>query len=59
MTFVPGTGITAIALAVEGSVPGLDEAGFRKAAEGAKEGCPVSKALAGVPEITLDAKLAG
>lgn len=57
VTFVPGTGITKIALEVRGSVPGLDEAGFREAAEAAKAGCPVSKALAGVPEITLDAGL--
>ena len=40
---------------MRGSVPGIDEAAFVAAAEGAKEGCPVSKALAGVPEITLDA----
>jgi lipoyl-dependent peroxiredoxin len=57
LTFVPGTGITKIALAVRGSVPGIDEAGFLEAAEGAKVGCPVSKALAAVPEITLDARL--
>ena len=59
VTFVPGTGITAIALDVVGRVPGLDEAGFREAAEGAKNGCPVSKALAGVPEITIAARLEG
>jgi osmotically inducible protein OsmC len=58
VTFVPGTGITKSALTVRGSVPGLDEDAFLAAAEGAKEGCPVSKALAGVPEITLDAALA-
>jgi osmotically inducible protein OsmC len=58
VTFVPGTGITKSALTVRGSVPGMDEAAFREAAEAAKEGCPVSKALAGVPEITLDASLA-
>jgi osmotically inducible protein OsmC len=57
VTFVPGTGITKVALAVRGTVPGLDDAGFREAAEAAKAGCPVSKALAGVPEITLDAAL--
>lgn len=57
VTFQPGEGITKIALTVEGSVPGLDEAGFREAAETAKANCPVSKALAGVPEITLDARL--
>ncbi|HZC74493.1 MAG TPA: OsmC family peroxiredoxin [Gaiellaceae bacterium] len=59
VTFQPGDGITRIALTVEGSVPGLDEDGFRAAAETAKESCPVSKALAGVPEITLEARLAG
>jgi osmotically inducible protein OsmC len=57
VTFVPGTGITKIALTVGGRVPGLDEEGFRQAAETAKENCPVSKALAGVGEITLDASL--
>lgn len=55
--FEPGTGITRIALAVRGRVPGLDEGGFRQAAEGAKTGCPVSQALAGVPEITVEATL--
>jgi osmotically inducible protein OsmC len=49
--------ITAIALRTEGSVPGIDEATFREAAEGAKTGCPVSRALAGVPEITLESSL--
>jgi lipoyl-dependent peroxiredoxin len=57
VTFVPGTGITKIVLTVRGSVPGLDADGFREAAEGAKKNCPVSQALAGVPEITLDAEL--
>jgi osmotically inducible protein OsmC len=57
VTFVPGTGITKSALTVRGSVPGLDADGFRVAAEAAKVGCPVSQALAGVPEITLDAEL--
>jgi osmotically inducible protein OsmC len=59
VTFQPGEGITRVALTVEGSVPGLDEDGFRAAAQTAKENCPVSKALAGVPEITLEARLAG
>jgi len=58
VTFQPGEGITRIALSVRGTVPGLDEAGFAEKATGAKAGCPVSKALAGVPEITLDASLA-
>jgi len=59
VTFVPGTGITKIALTIRGRVPGLDADGFRDAAETAKENCPVSKALAGVPEITLDAQFDG
>ncbi len=52
-----GFHITVIALSVTGEVEGLDEAGFRKAAEAAKATCPVSKALTGV-EITLTAALA-
>lgn len=58
VTFVPGTGITKIALSVRGSVPRLDEAAFLEKAREAKETCPVSKALAAVPEITVDATLA-
>jgi osmotically inducible protein OsmC len=58
VTFVPGEGVTKIALTVRGTVPGLDEAAFVEAAEGAKENCPLSKALAAVPEITVDASLA-
>ena len=54
---MPGTGITKIALTVRGVVPGLDADGFGEAAEAARVGCPVSQALAGVPEITLDAAL--
>jgi osmotically inducible protein OsmC len=52
-----GFAITGIALTVEGEVDGLDEAGFTKAAQTAKDGCPVSKALAGTT-ITLEASLA-
>jgi lipoyl-dependent peroxiredoxin len=58
VTFVPGTGITKSALTVRGTVPGMDESAFREAAEDAKVNCPVSQALAGGPEITLDATLA-
>jgi osmotically inducible protein OsmC len=58
VTFVPGTGITKIELAVRGVVPGLDEDAFRAAAEDARQNCPVSQALGAVPEITLDAELA-
>ena len=59
VTFQPGEGITKIALTARGQVPGLDEDGFQQAAEAAKDGCPVSKALASVPEISLDAQLTG
>jgi osmotically inducible protein OsmC len=59
VTFVPGTGITRSVLEVEGSVPGLDEEGFRAAAEDAKQNCPVSKALAGNVELEVRARLAG
>ncbi|MEY9849678.1 OsmC family protein [Streptacidiphilus sp. MAP5-3] len=57
VTFQPGTGITGIHLTVVGTVPGLDEPGFVKAAEDAKANCPVSQALTGTT-ITLSASLA-
>jgi osmotically inducible protein OsmC len=57
--FQPGEGITRIALTVEGRVPDIEEDSFQRAAETAKENCPVSKALASVSEITLEARLAG
>ena len=57
VTFVPGTGITKSALSVRATVPGLDADAFQAAAEDAKKNCPVSQALAGGPEITLDAQL--
>jgi lipoyl-dependent peroxiredoxin len=57
VTFQPGEGITRVALEVVGRVPGMDEAAFDQAAEQAKENCPVSKALTGVPEIGLTARL--
>src|SRR5271168_1728992 len=50
--------ITNIALVTVGRVPGVDEVTFKEHAAAAKAGCPVSRALAGVPEITLDASLA-
>lgn len=49
--------ISQIDLVVEGSVPGIDTGEFARLAQQAKEGCPVSRALAGVGEITLDARL--
>lgn len=51
--------ITSIALTTEGDVEGIDEDGFRQAADDAKQNCPVSKALRGVGEISLEASLTG
>jgi osmotically inducible protein OsmC len=50
--------IAQIDLDVVGSVPGIDEATFVATAEEAKKACPVSRALASVPEINLSARLA-
>lgn len=50
--------IARIDLETEGVVPGIDAAQFQAFAEQAKAGCPVSRALAGVPEIVLTARLA-
>jgi lipoyl-dependent peroxiredoxin len=52
-----GPTITKIALTTRGRVPGIDQEAFEKAATTAKETCVVSRALAGVEEITLDATL--
>jgi osmotically inducible protein OsmC len=57
VTFQPGQGITGIRLTVRGRVPSITAEAFQQAAEAAKAGCPVSKALASVPEITLEAEL--
>jgi osmotically inducible protein OsmC len=46
-----------IDLRLEANVPGIDEAAFQKIAAGAKKDCPLSKALAAVPEISLSAVL--
>lgn len=53
-----GFAISGILLTVRAEVDGLDEAGFMKAAQAAKDGCPVSKALTGTT-ITLDAAIEG
>ena len=58
VTFQPGEGITKGALSVKATVPGIEAAAFNEAAETAKQNCPVSKALAGIPEVSLDASLA-
>ena len=53
-----GFKITRMRLEVRGEVPGIDQAGFAKAAEAAKQGCPVSTALQGNVQFDLDARLA-
>ena len=57
-TFVPGEGITAMDLVVRGQVDGITEEAFVEAAQAAKDGCPVSQALAGNVPISLEATLA-
>jgi lipoyl-dependent peroxiredoxin len=58
VTFVPGTGITASALEVEGTVGGLDAAAFEAAVQEARDGCPVSQALKGNVELSASGRLA-
>ncbi len=58
VTFQPGEGIIKGAIEVVGTVPGIDRDGFAEQAEGAKVNCPVSKALTGIPEVTVAATLA-
>jgi lipoyl-dependent peroxiredoxin len=53
-----GFRFTTMRLAIRGEVDGLDEEGFRRAAEEAKENCPVSQALKGNVDVSLDAALA-
>jgi lipoyl-dependent peroxiredoxin len=59
VTFQPGEGITKVVLEVVGRVPGMDASEFEQAAEDANQNCPVSKALAGVPDISVNARLEG
>jgi osmotically inducible protein OsmC len=58
VTFQPGQGIIKGALTVRGTVPTLDQAAFAEAANDAKQNCPVSQALTGIPDVSLDAQLA-
>ena len=57
VTFVPGEGVTTSKLAVRARVPGIDQAGLDSAIEAANAGCPVSGALKGNVDITVDATL--
>ena len=52
-----GFQIDRINLRLEANVPGIDEATFHKLAADAKQNCPLSKALASVPEVNLTAVL--
>lgn len=54
-----GFSITKMHLETRGKVPGIDAAAFQEAAEGAKQNCPVSRALKGNLTVELDAKLEG
>lgn len=58
VTFEPGAGILKGAITVVGTVSGIDHDAFVEHAEGAKVNCPISKAVTGIPEVTLDATLA-
>lgn len=53
-----GWKVTSSALKVVGSVPGLDAAGFKEAAEAAKDGCPISQMMTGNVALSVDASLA-
>jgi osmotically inducible protein OsmC len=55
--FVPGEGVKSSQIVVNGRVPGIDQDAFSKAAEAAGEGCPISGALKGNVEITVEATL--
>jgi osmotically inducible protein OsmC len=52
-----GWTVQTAAITLRARVPGVDEATFRQAVEGAETGCPISRAIAGNVEITLDASL--
>lgn len=54
-----GFSVVSSVLEVRGEVPGIDQAAFKEAAEGAKDGCPISRALKGNVELSVKASLAG
>jgi lipoyl-dependent peroxiredoxin len=57
VAFVPGEGVKSSHLVVSGRVPGIDQAAFDEAARGAGKGCPISGALEGNVEISVEATL--
>lgn len=59
VTIQAGEGITSSALETVAVVPGIDQAKLTELAEKAKEICPISKAVAGIREITVSATLKG
>ena len=63
VTFAPKEGggffVSASALRVRGRVPGVDQAAFAEAAEAAKDGCPISGAMKGNVELSVEAALEG
>jgi len=59
VSFVPGEGVKSSSFTVRGRVPGLDQDGFEQAARDASENCPISQALKGNIEISVEANLDG
>jgi len=59
VSFVPGEGVKSSRLEVSGTVDGIDEAEFQRAAEAAAEGCPISQAIKGNVAIEVTATLEG
>jgi len=57
VAFVPGEGVKSSHIVVRGSVPGIDQARFEEAAREAGQNCPISAALSGNIEISVDATL--
>ena len=57
ITFVPGEGVKTSHIVVKGRVPGIDQDAFDEAAQGAGQNCPISAALKGNVEITVEATL--
>jgi lipoyl-dependent peroxiredoxin len=57
VSFVPGEGVKSSHLVVRGRVPGLDQAGFEAAARSGDESCPISGAIRGNVEISVEATL--
>ena len=57
-SFVPGKGVTTMAIDVTAEVPGVDEAGFREGLDAAEQSCPVSNALRGNVDIQVEGRLA-